>query len=384
MTENYVNNLINTYQSRFQKTPTAIISAPGRINLIGEHTDYSGGYVLPVAIDLRVAIAFGPRDDQTVELVSLDFDETFRFDLGQINCHQEHWKSYLTAVAMAMQEDGYDLKGWQGVLGGTIPIGAGLSSSAAFEIACIFAFCHASHLSLPPATIALLGQTAETKWVGVKVGIMDQLISAAGKAEHAILLDCTSLKYEHIPIPHGTSLFVLDTMTRRSLSGSDYNKRHDEVISAANILGLKQLRAGSPDQLEIIHRKGSLSDDLYHRAKHVITENQRVLEFSQAMVDEDLSAMGELINQSHQSLKDDFEVSSSELDLIVEAAQSHPNCLGARMIGAGFGGCALALVESRNIGDFIDRVRSMYHEKSQRFPHIFQVASSDGGKIERL
>jgi galactokinase len=384
MIEILVNKVINAYQSRFQESPTAIISAPGRINLIGEHTDYSGGYVLPVAIDLGVAIAFGPRDDRAVELFSLDFEESFRFYLDDIDCHQEHWRSYITAVAMAMQEDGYDLKGWQGVLGGTIPIGAGLSSSAAFEVACILAFCHASHLNLPPETIALLGQKAETKWVGVNVGVMDQLISAAGKAGHGILLDCASLKYELIPIPPGISFYILDTMTRRNLSSSDYNKRHNEVDNAANILGVKQLRASSTDHLEEIHRQGLLSDDLYHRAKHVITENQRVLKFSQAMVLEDLQSMGELITRSHQSLKEDFKVSSPELDLIVEAAQSQPNCLGARMIGAGFGGCALAIVESQNIGHFIDRVTHVCYEKSRRVPHIFQVASSDGGKIERL
>jgi galactokinase len=384
MTETFVKNLINAYKSRFQKLPTAIISAPGRINLIGEHTDYSGGYVLPVAIDLRVTIAFGPRDDQAVELISLDFEESFCFDLDEIDDHQEHWKSYLTAVAMAMQEDGYNLKGWRGVVSGNIPIGAGLSSSAAFEVTCILAFCHASHLSLPPEIIALLGQKAETKWVGVNVGIMDQLISAAGKACHGILLDCASLKYELIPIPNGISFLVLDTMTRRNLSGSDYNQRHNEVKSAINILGQNQLRAGSTDQLKMLHQKGSLSDDLYPRAKHVITENQRVLKFSQAMAQEDLTSMGALINQSHLSLKNDFEVSSPELNLIVEAAQSQPNCLGARMIGAGFGGCALALVESQNIGHFIDRVTHMFHEKSQHLPHIFQVASSDGGKIEQL
>lgn len=245
--------------------------------MIGEHTDYSDGYVFPATIDLRISIAFGERDDQLVELFSRDYHDEMRLNLDNLDIQKETWKAYHSAVAIAMQEDGYGLKGWQGVISGNIPIGAGLSSSATFEVACILAFCHDSHLGLPPETITLLGQKAETKWVDVKVGIMDQLISAAGKADYTMFLDCASLKYDHIPIPQGISFYVLDTMTRRNLTGSDYNKRHNEVKYAANILGLKQLRASSTDHLEEVHRQGSLSDDLYHRAKHIITENQRVM-----------------------------------------------------------------------------------------------------------
>jgi len=384
MTENFVNTLIDKYKTHFHQRPTAVISAPGRINLIGEHTDYTGGYVLPVAINLGIEIAFGTRQDQTVELVSVDFDDAYKLDLNQINWNQKNWKSYLAGIALEMQENRYELKGWQGVLGGTIPIGAGLSSSAAFEIACVLAFCQASHINLTPLTMALIAQKAETNWVGVKVGIMDQLISASGKKGCAIILDCTSLDYNHLPIPKGISLYVLDTMTRRNLSNSDYNKRHNELHKAAKLLGPQQIRDVSLDHLEKYYQQRVISEGLYRRLRHVISENHRVLKFTDAMLENDLNTMGAIISQSHQSLKDDFEVSSPELNCIVESADSHPGCLGSRMIGAGFGGCALALVESNQSGNFIDWVKHRYIEKTRCLPNIFQVFSSDGGRITKL
>ncbi len=384
MKKNLNDDLIKAYQKRFHRLPNAIISAPGRINLIGEHTDYSGGFVLPFAIDLRIFIAFGKRNDKQVELVSLDFDDEISFNLDCMDIHRENWKTYLTAIAMVMREDGYNLNGWQGVISGTIPIGAGLSSSAALEVACILAFCQASDLNLSPKIIALLGQKAETNWVGIKVGIMDQLISAAGKADHAMFLDCESLNWEHTRIPSNVSVFVLDTMTRRNLSNSKYNARHEELQKAHQIIGFPQFRSITLDTIKHLREVGSLSLVLYNRAKHVITENKRVIEFSQAMQQEDLVSMGRLIIQSHQSLRDDFEVSSTELDLIVELAQNQPNCLGARMTGAGFGGCALALLENKNFEEFITKVSQRYQQKTNYLPQIYKVYPSDGGKITMI
>ncbi len=384
MENNFLDNLIKTYQKRYRSAPTTLISAPGRVNLIGEHTDYSGGFVLPLAIDLKIYIALGERNDQNVELYSIDFDEAINFDLKNFEVHHQEWKAYITAVTKTMVDEGYALKGWQGVVAGSIPIGAGLSSSAAFEVACILAFCQASRLKLPTKTIALMAQKAETTWVGVNVGIMDQLISAAGKAKHAMLLDCDSFDYEYIPFPSGINLIILDTMTRRKLSASEYNKRHEEVNSAAQVIGVSKLRLATMNQINHLHQEGALSQNLYRRAKHIITENNRVLNFAEAMRHEDLDTMGILINQSHQSLRDDFEVSSFELNTIVDAAQSQSNCLGARMIGAGFGGCALALVKNRGLENFIIQVSRTYQEKTHLLPQIYRVNSSDGGKLENI
>ncbi len=368
--------MINTYLNLYKSRPAKLIIAPGRINLIGEHTDYSDGYVLPVAINLGIMIAMSPRTDKRLRLFSVDFNEYKEIELSKLTKYNDKWAEYFKGVAWVLQENGHELKGWQGVIKGTIPVGAGLSSSAALEIAAIQAFCISSEFSLSSTTKAHFGRKAEMDWVGVNVGIMDQLISASGMADHAVLLDCQTMDMTYIPIPQKARFVVLDTMTRRQLTNSAYNKRHEEVEIAAKALGISTLREASRALLE--EKKTEMSETIFRRAKHVLTENDRVLTFSTAMQMGDLEKMGQLLTLSHASLRDDFEVSSKELNLIVEIASKHPLCMGARMTGAGFGGCALALVNDGDIDGFINQTSHNYSLQTGYHPHIFSVKSEDG------
>lgn len=279
-------------------------------------------------------------------------------------------------MAWALLDTGYTLSGWQGAMSGNIPIGAGLSSSAAFEVAIGKTFCLASNLDLSPTKLALLSRKAEAEWVGVNVGIMDQLISAAGKEGHALLLDCKTLDFEYVPIPEGVTMVVLDTMTRRELKKSDYNARHEEVKQASRLLDVQFLREATPQMVE--ETRPQMPSTIYRRARHVVSENERVHNFSHAMRNNDLLMMGQLIDASHASLRDDFEVSSPELNLIVELAQKQPECLGARMMGAGFGGCALALLKTGHVDPFSEKVFHPYYSQTGIEPHIFNVTSAVG------
>ncbi len=374
--------LRNKYIDIFQENPTIFITAPGRINLIGEHTDYSEGYVLPAAINLHVALIISPNDHQIVDIYSQDFNEQFQLEIGSYEKESSGWKEYIKGIAWALNKKGYPVKGWKGVLTGNIPIGAGLSSSAAFEIAILSAFCHAGNFVLSPVEMAKITQFSEIHWVGVNVGIMDQLISAAGLAGHAVLLDCQTMKYDHIQIPEKISFVVLDTNTRRNLTSSAYNTRHNEVNTAENKLGVNSLREANMALVE--QNLLEMDDVLGKRARHVISENIRVNQFAHAMLNDDIHEMGKLINASHNSLRDDFEVSSPELNLIVENAQSHSDCLGARMTGAGFGGCALAMYNGLNVDGFCEQIISAYYKRTGITPNVYPVTIEDGVQADWL
>jgi len=378
LTDKVVKKYFNVYHNQ----PTSLVFAPGRINLIGEHTDYSDGYVLPVAINLGIAIAMSPRDDSLIKLYSIDLDDAIEMDLEDFKKGGGGWAEYIKGVAWALREGGHKLNGWQGVITGSIPIGAGLSSSAAVLVAAVKAFCRSSELSFSEVKVAQIGRKAESDWVGVNVGIMDQLVSAAGKADHAVCLDCRTLEYEYVPVPDQVNFVVLDTMTRRELTSSAYNTRHEEIKQASKKLGVPMLRDANLSLLA--EKRALLSDTLYRRARHVISENERVLAFSVAMKKEDLKEMGKLINASHTSLRDDFEVSSDELNLIVEISQNQPVCLGARMAGAGFGGCALAIIENSNVETFIKHVSKAYQAETGIQPQLFKVESGDGVRADKI
>jgi galactokinase len=382
MIEPRINQQISVYTKRFHTPPTFIASAPGRINLIGEHTDYTEGFVLPVAIDREVTIVFSPRQDDLIQIFSMDFDEIYEANITELEKGQNHWFDYINGIAWALIDAGFHLSGWQGVISGNIPIGAGLSSSAAFEIAVGKTFSSSSEITINPTRLALLAQNAEKHWVGVNVGIMDQLISSAGKANHAMLLDCRTLSFDFIPIPEQISLVVLDTLTRRELTHSAYNTRHEEVKQATKILDVPSLRDASIELLS--ENSSSMPKTLYKRARHIVTENERVSQFVNAMRKNEIVEMGALINASHASLRDDFEVSSEALDTIADLAQNHPGCLGARMLGAGFGGCALALLYKGHQVSFIQSVSTAYRQKTGIEPNIFQVRSTDGARVDPL
>ncbi|HEX8684578.1 MAG TPA: galactokinase [Ardenticatenaceae bacterium] len=374
------------FQQLYGEFPAFIVRAPGRVNLIGEHTDYNDGFVLPMAIDRAAWIALRHRDDGRVVLHSLDFDDTLEAELAHLQQsspdpgeREQSWGEYIKGVAWALQEAGYALQGWEGVVSGDVPIGAGLSSSAALEMAVARTFAAVSALEWDAPRMALLGQRAENAWVGVNSGIMDQMISATGEAGHALLIDCRSLETRSAPLPSDTKVVVLDTSTRRGLVGSAYNERREQCETAARFFGVSALRDVSVDEFEA--RADELDDVTRRRARHVVTENERTLQAADAMQQGDAARLGHLMNESHRSLRDDFEVSSAALNTIVEIAQGQETCYGARMTGAGFGGCAVALVRAPAAHDFAQSVASQYNDATGLTASVYVCEATDGARV---
>ena len=353
--------------------------APGRVNLIGEHTDYNDGFVLPMAIDRAIWLALGPRDDSRIKVLSLDFDQMAEFSLAAPKNIQAGWAEYIKGVAWAMQEAGYQLRGWEGVLAGDVPLGAGLSSSAALEMATARAFAAVSHFPWDPARMARIGQRAENEWVGMNCGIMDQLISAGGLAGHALLIDCRTLDMQPVPLPPGTVVVVLDTATRRGLVDSAYNERRAQCEAAARFFGVPALRDVTLETFK--DRAETLGELTRRRANHVISENARTRQAAAAMRRGDAIEPGRLMNASHASLRDDFEVSSKELNVMVTCAQQEKSCFGARMTGAGFGGCAIALVRADAAQDLAEAVAACYRAQTGLTPNVYVCTATQGAEL---
>jgi len=370
--------VLQAFQETFGSKPTFLARAPGRVNLIGEHTDYNDGFVLPMAIDRAVWIALRPRDDRRVVAHSLDIGGQVEFFLND-KTRQDSWGDYIAGVAWALQKDGYELLGWEGVLSGDVPNGAGLSSSAAVELATARAFAAVSKLDWEPARMAKICQRAENQWVGVNSGIMDQMVSAAASQGHALFLDCRSLEYEQVSLPDEVAVAVMDTSTRRGLVDSAYNERRAQCEAAAEFFGVPALRDVS---LETFYKKcNELEDMVMRRARHIITENQRVLDAVAAMRAGDVQGLGKLFNESHASLRDDFEVTNEALNQIVDRAQTHPACYGARMTGAGFGGCAVALVKREQVEAFVEATVEAFHAVSGLNAEIYVCSAAQGASL---
>jgi len=370
------------FEARFGSGPACIVRAPGRVNLIGEHTDYNDGFVLPMAIDRAVWIALRPRNDRRVVVQALDLDDVTAFSLDRLVRSGVRWSAYLKGVGWALQEAGYEVGGWEGVLTGDVPRGAGLSSSAALELAVARAFAVASGLTWHPVEMAKLCQRAENEWVGVRCGIMDQMISAMGEVGHAVLIDCRSLETRSVPLPDETVVVVMDTGTRRGLIDSAYNERRAQCEAAAAYFGVEALRDVGVEKVEEVAPE--LRDTVRRRARHVVTENARTLEACQAMEEGHVRRLGGLLDASHESLRDDFEVSSEELNGMVGCARRHPGCYGARMTGAGFGGCAVALVREAEAHDLAARVGACYEAAAGLNPSIYVCRAADGARIAVL
>jgi len=375
------------FQEQFGTPPPLMVRAPGRVNLIGEHTDYNDGFVLPMAIDREIWVALRPRDDEQVSVHSLDFEETAVFHLASLQNTKSGWAEYLKGVAWALQENGYTLRGWEGVMAGNVPKGAGLSSSAALELATARAFQQVSGFAWNAPQMAKLSQLAENKWVGVNCGIMDQMISAAGEAGHALLIDCRSLETQSVPLPptldgSETAVVILDTTTRRGLVDSAYNERRQQCEAAAAFFGVKALRDVSIT--EFLEAADQLDPLTRRRAKHVITENLRTLNAAKAMQNADAALLGQLMNESHISMRDDFEITNEELNVMVTAAQAQPACFGARMTGGGFGGCAVALVHGEQVDGFVTAVTQQYQQQTSLTPKIYICQPSDGASSVSL
>ena len=366
------------FADKFGEPPAWVVRAPGRVNLIGEHTDYNDGFVLPMAIDRAVWIALRRREDRRVKLYADEFEIWDAFALAELE-RGKGWLEYPKGVAWALQEAGYSPKGWEGVVMGDVPRGSGLSSSAALELATARAFCAVSGFEWDAKKMAQLGQKAENAWVGANTGIMDQLISAAGEEGYALLIDCRSLELNPVSLPPDTLVVVMDTTTRHSHTDSGYNERREQCEAAAEFFGVEALRDVTLEKFE--EKAAELNDVVRRRARHVITENARTLDAAEAMKRGDASALGKLMNSSHDSLRDDFEVTNDALNAMVECAREQPGCYGARMTGGGFGGCAVALVEEGSAKHFVDEVSACYSEATGMEPQLYVCEATAGAEV---
>lgn len=361
------------FEEKFARPASVIVRAPGRVNLIGDHTDYNDGFVLPMALDRAVWMAAADRPDRLVRIVSSELGDG-SFDLDRLS-RQRTFVDYLSGVAWAMDPDG--LPGLDIAITSDLPAGAGLSSSAAIEMATLLTFSELGGRGWDPVESAKTARRAENEWVGVASGIMDQLIVAGARAGYAILIDCRSLRTRELAIPGGVEVVVLDSGTRRSLTESAYNERRIACERAAAALGVAKLRDANLDMLS-----GAGLDPLdLRRATHVITENDRVLAFVAAVERDDLTAAGALMNLSHESLRDDFSVSTPALDALVEAARSHPGCWGARLTGAGMGGCAVALTSAGSVGEFVESVQRAYRAATGLEASLYPSSATNGAEV---
>jgi galactokinase len=379
----------DAFAQHFPGAPPRVFQAPGRVNLIGEHTDYNGGFVLPVAIDRQVLIAARLRMDEQVRLWSISFQQESGFALDHISPDPSApWSNYVRGVAWVLQQKGLAVCGMDAVIAGNVPIGSGLSSSAAVEVATAVALCDLCALDLASVELALLCQKAENEFVGMQCGIMDQFISALGQRGHAVLIDCRSLEYQLAPLPAGVAIVVCDTMKRRGLVDSEYNARRRECEHGVELLraflpGIRLLRDVTSADLQ---RYGqTLPPVTLQRCRHVVSEDERTLQAVVAMRTGRVEEFGRLMCQSHVSLRDDYEVSCRELDVMVEIARQQPNCLGARMTGAGFGGCTVSLVRADAAAQFARQVAAAYASQTGVVPDVYVCEASPGaGEMQHV
>ena len=373
--------LSTTFQSLSVSEPR-IYRAPGRVNLIGEHTDYNEGFVMPAAINFSTWVSVTPRDDRVIAVSSENFQETINFDLDDITARAKgHWSDYVRGVALTLEQAGYRLKGAQLQIRGEVPIGAGLSSSASLEVATGYALLQHSGFAIDRVELAKLCQIAEQSFVGMRCGIMDQFTACHGQEGKGLLLDCRSLEYRFLPLPEEVRLVICNTMVKHQLAGSEYNVRRAECEEGVRLLSRKlpyveSLRDVTTGDLQ--RHKNLLPEVVLRRCRHVTSENSRVLEAATALERKDLTTFGLLMQESHSSLRDDYEVSCEELNLMVDLANQVDGVLGARMTGGGFGGCTINLVKAESCTDFTDSVAREYERSTGVAPEIYVTRTAAG------
>lgn len=372
------------FGSQFGSDPHGVAAAPGRVNLIGEHTDYNDGFVLPMAIDRGIAVAFAPRPDRIVRVHAAMPGETREWSVDAGQSALGDWSDYIAGAAWAMARANLPLVGADLAVVGDIPVGAGLSSSAALELATLQALCACAGIDWHPTRMAHLARTAENDFVGVACGVMDQFASALGVEGGALLLDCRWLKWKTVPIPAIARLVVLDTGVRRALTTTAYNDRRracERAVAAVRTRypGVRALR--DVDKAMLAKVSDRTDRAAYQRARHVVSETLRPEAMASALEAGELAYAGRLMNESHASLRDLYEVSSPELDAMVAWAQAQPQCYGARLTGAGFGGCAIALVNASGLPDFMRAVAIGYRTSIGRTVEPFVVVPSAGARI---
>ncbi len=364
---------------------SCVAAAPGRVNLIGEHTDYNDGWVLPMAIDRRVGVAAAPRPDRVLRAHSEVFGETREVDLDELSAPGgAAWIDYVAGTAWALTAAGHRVVGADLVVDGDVPLGSGLSSSAALEMATARALCELSGIPWQPLAMALLGQRTEGEYIGVKGGVMDQFTAVMGEAGCALLLDCRSLEATRVDLPVEAAVVVMDTGAPRTLAGSAYNDRSAACRGAVAALreADPSIRALRDVDLELLEaERDRLDEVVYRRARHVVEENLRPAALAAALAHGDLEAAGNLMDASHASLRDLYEVSSAELDLVTGLARRHPACFGARLTGAGFGGCAIALVSAAGCDGFVADVGARYREHVDLPGAVFAVRAESGAGL---
>jgi galactokinase len=374
--------LSEAFQSRHGSRPK-IYRAPGRVNLIGEHTDYNEGFVMPAAIDSSTWVAIAPRWDRKLSVQSENFSETAELDLDQPATRGTgHWSDYPFGVAVKLEQFGHRLRGANLVVRGEVPIGSGLSSSAAIEVATGFALLDSNDVEIDRLELAKLCRQAENEFVGMRCGLMDQFISCFGQAGHALMLDCRLLDYKLLRLPESVKLVVCNTMVKHELAASEYNARRAECeegvrVLAQKISSVRSLRDVTMNDLERF--MSELPEVVYRRCRHVVSENHRVIEAATALTSGELAIFGKLMADSHKSLRDDYEVSCKELDLMVEAATT-AGAIGSRMTGGGFGGCTINLVNSNNVDQFKQSVASEYAQATGREPEIYVCTTAQGAE----
>ncbi len=377
-----MNELIHVIADKFQKqfgTLPSMVVSPGRVNLIGEHTDYNEGFVLPGATDKAIVFALSPRSDALCHFVSHDFDQEFRCELGALHRSPLRWPDYLQGVIDQFLRGGHNILGFNCVFGGNIPIGAGMSSSAAIEGGLAYGLNLMFKLGIDRLDLVKLAQKAENEFVGLQCGIMDQFINIHGREKSVLKLDCRSLAYEYIPFENpDLRIVICDTMVRRELAGSEYNVRRRQCEDGVNILrkshpSITSLRDVSLDLLQ--EHKAEFEPITFRRCDYVVKENIRVEEACADLLRGDFVAFGERMKASHEGLNHDYEVSSFELNVLVDAARRIPGVLGARMMGAGFGGCTINLVEADVIPDLKAQVSREYESVTGQSPaiHVVQI-----------
>jgi galactokinase len=376
-----IERLQQAFEKEFGHAPRFVVKAPGRVNVLGEHVDYNAGFVLPAAIDRATYVAFSPAPDENTTLLALDFDQRAVFSPQQVAARQpEDWARYPAGVAWALTESGLSAPPMQAVFASDVPRGAGLSSSASVEVAFATAWQTLGGWSLSPMQIAQLSQRAENEYVGVHCGLMDQFASACGVENHLLLLDCRSLDWQTVSLPADVAIVIADTGVRRSLASSGaYNELRAHCEEASLLLGVDALRDISPT--EFARNAHRLRPIVAKRAQHVVDEIARVEKSLDLLQAGDMPAFGALVSDCHASLRDLFEVSCPELDVMVKIAQSLPGCYGARLTGAGFGGCTVNLVAEAHAQAFTHALGEAYQQKTGRKAEIYISRASDGAGI---
>lgn len=379
-----VDRLKQEFKAKFGTEPQ-IFEAPGRINIIGEHTDYNNGYVLPASINRYIYLALAPNATNQVCIVSNNYRQQVQFDIHTPNTpNLPHWAKYPFGVVNVLKDKGYSLGGFNAIFEGDIPLGAGLSSSAALESAFAIAINKVYSLKIDKLTLAKIGQEAEHKYAGVMCGIMDQFATIHGKAGHAIKLDCRSLDFEYFPLDLGDyQLILIDTQVKHSLASSEYNRRRQECEEGVNILKSQMPQVNSLRDVrakDIYPYKAMMGKEIFLRCEYVTEENERVIEACKALSNGHIDRVGELLYQTHEGLSRKYQVSCEELDLLVDTAKRTDGVIGARMMGGGFGGCTLNLVRKDSVDDFIHKATGQFSESFQKAPEFYRVSVEDGAR----